>query len=135
MKFFSVFGLCFFSFACTTLPKITHKKYSFPDGKAYLSEPSRPYEKLGVVRSKVNYPTLDPDSDETRLCPNYFNKSVGELVKFAEEKGANAVIQVKSVVFLIDGRREVYPQPECSDDGSEGQVLTEGIAVKWTDQK
>jgi len=121
--------------SCSTLPKVSHKTYKFPDGKAFLDDPSRPYDKVGVVRSKVNYPTLDPDTDENRLCPNYFNKSVNELVKFAEEKGADAVVQVRSVVFLIDGRREAYPQPECSDDGQEGQILTEGTAVKWKEKK
>jgi hypothetical protein len=30
-----------------------------------------------------------------------------------------------------DGKSETYKTPECSDDGGEGQILTQGVAVKW----
>lgn len=118
--------------ACTTLPKVQHTKHSFPEKEAFVDPPkNRKYEVLGWVRSKVNFPTLDPNNDEQNLCRNYYNKSVGELVKFAKEKGGDAVVDVKSVVFLMDGRMETHPTPECADEGDEGQVLTRGVAVKW----
>ena len=49
----------------------------------------------------------------------------------AKKQGGDAVIDLKSVVYLEDGRREMYPSAECSDDGIEGQVLCQGIAIKW----
>jgi hypothetical protein len=100
---------------------------------AFKGNVSRTYEKLGLVRSKVNFLTLDPGREESELCRNYFNKAVKDLVKTAKNKGGDAVIDVKSVVFFEDGHMELYSTPECSDDGMEGQVLTQGIAVKWKD--
>ncbi len=70
-------------------------------------------------------------SEGKTLCANYYNKAVNSLVEAARRKGADAVIDVKSVVFLEDGRKEEYQTPECADDGMEGQILTQGIAVKW----
>lgn len=105
-------------------------KYAFPK-EAFIGEPDRPYEALGLVRTRVNFPSLDPRHDESQLCANYFNKAARDLLNRAREQGGDAVIDIKSVVFLIDGRSEVHPTPECSDDGAEGQVLAQGIAVKW----
>jgi hypothetical protein len=116
---------------CATLPTPKHKDYSFPEEKAFFGNVKRPYETLGLVRSKVNFQTLDPNREETELCRNYFNKAVRDLVEFSKKKGGDAVIDVKSVVFLEDGRHELYSTPECSDDGMEGQILAQGIAVKW----
>ena len=65
------------------------------------------------------------------LCRNYFNKAVQDLVKFAHDAGGDAVIDVKSVVLLLDGKTEMYPRPECSDEGAEGQALVRGIAIRW----
>lgn len=90
-----------------------------------------PYEVLGVVKSKVNFPTLDMDKSEESLCRNYFNKAVHQLLEYARKNGGDAVIDVKSVVFLVDGRQETYSTPECSDDGDEGQILTQGVAIRW----
>jgi hypothetical protein len=117
--------------ACASLPAVKHKEYSFPKERAFLGDVKRPYEALGLVRSKVNFQSLDPNREEAELCRNYYNKAVTDLFKFAKDKGGDAVIDVKSVVFLEDGRHELYPTPECSDDGMEGQILTQGIAVKW----
>lgn len=115
---------------CTTLPEPSFKKYSFPKG-AYVDPVVRPYETIGYVRSKVDFPTLDAAREEEALCRNYYNKAVAELLKHAREKKADAVIDVRSVVFMQDGSREVYKTPECSDDGEEGQILLQGVAVKW----
>ena len=52
-------------------------------------------------------------------------------MKLAKKNGGEAVIDLKSVVMLFDGKVEQYPQPECSDDGSEGQVAVRGIAIRW----
>lgn len=120
---------------CSSLPSVKHSWHKFPEGKAFIGEPKKPYETLGIVRSEVNFPTLDPENSEERLCQNYFNKGVTQLVEYAKKQGGDAVIDVKSVVFLMDGRSEVYPKAECSDDGGEGQVLVRGIAVRWKTEK
>jgi hypothetical protein len=107
-------------------------KYPFPKGKAFVGDVKRPYKKLGQVRSKVNFNTLDWIHEEDQLCRNYYNRGVTDLVKRAHEQGADAVIDVRSVVFTDLGGAETFQTPECSDDGQEGQILLEGIAVKWT---
>jgi hypothetical protein len=96
-----------------------------------MDKPTRPFEFVGWVKTKVNYVTLDPQHDEAQLCENYFNKAVRDLVKQARDHGGDAVIEVRSVVFLVDGRQETYPKAECADDGEEGQVLAVGKAIKW----
>ncbi len=108
-----------------------HKSYSFPLETAYVGDVKKPYSAMGLVRTKVNYQTLDPSREEEDLCKNYYNKAVEDLVRLAKDKGADAVIDVKTVVFLADGRAELYKTPECADDGIEGQVLAQGIAIKW----
>jgi hypothetical protein len=117
--------------ACSSFPTPKFKAYSFPNDVAFIGNVDRPYQQMGNVRTKVNYQSLDPAREEAELCQNYFNKAVRDMVKMAKAKGADAVIQVKSVVFYEGGQHESYPRPECSDDGMEGQVLTEGIAIKW----
>jgi len=118
-------------FACTTLPTIHHKEYSYPGEKAFVGKVDRPYKAMGKVRAKVNFQSLDPNREETDLCINYYNKAVIDLLEMAKDRGADAVVDVKSVVFFEDGRFELFSTPECADDGIEGQVLTQGIAVKW----
>lgn len=120
--------------SCTTLPKVVHEKHKFPRF-AYVGEPGRPYKKLGLVKTKVLFPTLDVDSDERVLCKVYYNKAVKDLLKRAQAVKADAVIDVHSAVFMIDGRSEVFKTPECTDDGQEGQVLVEGIAIRWKSEK
>ncbi|MGK5085819.1 hypothetical protein WDW37_21225 [Bdellovibrionota bacterium FG-1] len=115
---------------CATVPEPKYERYVFPKN-VFIGEVSRPYTVLGPVRSKVDYATLDAVREEKDLCRNYYNKSARELLRFAKKQGADAVVDVQSVVFLEDGRRETYKTPECSDDGGEGQILTQGIAVKW----
>jgi hypothetical protein len=119
---------------CATLPPSRYKDHSFPKEDAFLGNVKRQYEPLGLVRAKVNFQTLDSIHEETDLCRNYYNKAVRDLVRYARDKGGDAVIDVKSVVFLEDGRQELYSTPECSDDGMEGQVLAQGVAVKWKSQ-
>jgi hypothetical protein len=125
-------GLSLLLGACTTLPDVKHKTYEFP-GAAFIRKPARAYVPITAVRARVDFPSLDPAREEAELCRNYFNKAARDLVKMAQEKGGTAVVNVRSVVFLADGKRETYPQPECSDDGNEGQVLVEGTAVRWAD--
>ncbi len=122
---------------CTTLPSHRHKTYVFPYKEAFIHHPSaaQPYKTLGLVRSKVNFSSLDPNREESELCQNYYYKSVRDLVSFSKDKGGDAVIEVKSVVFLEDGRHETYSTPECADDGIESQILTQGIAIKWLPKK
>ena len=116
--------------SCSTLPVPKMVRYQFPE-KAYIGIPDKLYDVLGLVRTKVNFLSLDPTHDDAALCKNYFNKAVIDLIKRSKEKKADAVIDIKSVVFLMDGRVETYPTPECSDDGQEGQILAQGLAVKW----
>lgn len=119
---------------CSTLPTPKFTPSAFPHDRAFIGKVMRSYKTLGLVRAKVNYETLDPNHEEEDLCRNYFNRAVRDLVKMAQEKGADAVIDVKSVVFFENGAHEVYSTPQCSDDGMEGQVLAQGIAIKWTDR-
>ena len=117
--------------SCATLPSPKYKAYTFPQEKAHYGDVKRPYETLGLVRSRVNFQTLDPSHDESDLCRNYFNKAVRDLIDTSKKQGGDAVIDIKSVVFMEDGSHRTYPTAECSDDGMEGQVLAQGIAIKW----
>ncbi len=122
-------------FACSSLPEPKVKKYTFPEEDAYVGEaPKRPYKSLGLVRAKVDFISLNAQWEEDRLCKNYFNKAVQQLLRDAKKVGADSVIDIRSVVFLVDGKVETYSTPECSDDGDEGQVLAQGIAVKWLEE-
>ena len=116
---------------CTSLPDPKVTKYGFPTTTAFIGDPGRPFQALGQVRTKAEYVTLDPNHEEAFLCKNYYNKAVADLVKRAKAQGGDAVIDVKSVVLLVDGRHEYYATPECSDEGDGGQILVQGIAVKW----
>lgn len=123
-------GLVLLLAGCASMPKVEHKWYQFPPG-AYLGKPEKPYQSLGWVRSKVNFTTLDPENDEQTLCKNYFNKAVRNLLRYAKKEGGEAVIQVESVVFHMDGSSKTFSRPECYDDGAQGQVLARGIAVRF----
>jgi|GEM_PF-511138 len=116
--------------SCSTIRTPPVKRYRFPK-EAYLEEPKRTYQTLGLVKTMVEYATLNPDEDELRLCENYYNKAVGDLLRRARDVGGDAIMGVRSVVFLIDGKTETYPTPECSDDGQEGQILAQAIAIRW----
>lgn len=95
---------------------------------------NRPYEVLGEVRARANFMSIDAEDDEEKMCQNYFNQAVQKLVSLAKAKGADAVIDVKSVVFLVDGRSELFPRAECADEGGEGQALARGVAIRWKPQ-
>lgn len=96
-----------------------------------MGEPDRPYEKLGLVKSRSDYMTVGADDDEVGLCKNYFNDSVRKLVDLAKEQGGDAVIQVRSVVYLLSGKSETFPRAECAEENGESQNLAMGIAIKW----
>jgi hypothetical protein len=113
------------------LPSPKFTRFAFPKGSVFVGNTDRKYTVLGWVRAKVNYPTLDPSREEDDLCKNAYNKAARDLLDKARKNGADAVVDMKSVVFLEDGRRETYATPECADDGQEGQILAQGIAVKW----
>ena len=118
--------------SCSTLPAPQVKRYEFPREGVFLAEPDRPYEVMGLVRSKAKWPTLLlPDADEQGLCRNYYNKASADLLKRAREAGADAVASIKSVVFLVTGKRVEYTTAECSDDGENGEILMEGVAVRF----
>jgi hypothetical protein len=135
---------CFFAFsmplliaACSTsLPKERHDLHRFPEKMVFIEEPtgefkSREYEVLGWVRSRAHYPTMEQDPNSDRLCRNYYNKAASELLTEAKKAKAEAVIRVRSIVLLMDGRVEEHVTPECSDDGAEGEVLLRGVAIRW----
>ena len=133
VRAFFIFALIVFLGAgCSSVPEPKITKYAWPKG-AYIGEPKtkRKYEKLGLVSDRVDFPSFHPKYEEAALCKNFFNKVAGKLLKRAKDQGGDAVIDVRSVVFLIDGRRETYQTAECSDEGGEGQVLAQGIAIKW----
>jgi hypothetical protein len=112
------------------MPK--HSKYAFPKEDASFGEPARPHAVLGTVRTKVEYNSaMTPDSDDDQLCKNYFNKAVLDLVSRSKDQGGDAVKNVRSVVFLLDGRQEFHKSAECADEGGIGQVLAEATAIRW----
>src|SRR4051812_7689875 len=98
VRFVLALTLSWASGSCSTLPTLNEKQFSFPKEEAFMGNVTRPYEVLGLVRSQVNFPSLDVAHDESDLCKNYFNKSVKELVQLAISKGGQGVIDVKSVV-------------------------------------
>jgi hypothetical protein len=127
-----VMGFIGIGFACTSLPTPKVSRYAFPKEGVFLGEPDRPYEVLGIVRSQATWPTLLlPDSNEDALCRNHYNKAVADLLKRARAAGGDAVASIKSIVFLATGKREEYTTPECSDDGESGEILLEGVAVRF----
>ncbi len=121
-----------FCSACSSLPTVTHKKYPFPE-KAHIGVPKNlpPYEKLGLVKARATFETMELDSDPDARCRNYFNKAVKDLVRIAAENKGDAVIDVRSVTFLMDGKTETYPRPECVDEGDVGEVYVQGISIRF----
>jgi hypothetical protein len=119
--------------ACSTIPSVKHEPHHWPKGEAFFGAPSdiKPYDSLGLVRSRADYPSLTNDDDEHILCINYFNKAVKDLVKYAKKMGGDAVINVKSVVFLMDGKTDSFDRAECIDEGHEGQALAVGQAIRY----
>ena len=136
LRLIVVFGICILLEGCSSLPSEKHEHFRFPENKVYIEEPQgkdlgRAYEKIGWVKSKASWSTLDQEANDGRLCKNYFNKASRDLLKEALKAGADAVIKVRSVVLLMDGKLEYHSTPECSDDGEEGEVLLQGIAIKF----
>lgn len=118
--------------ACSTLPHPEVKRHVFPREGVFLGESDRPYDVIGTVRAKATWPTLLlPEMDEQTLCNNYYNKAAQDLLGHARKAGGDAVMQVRSVVFLLTGKRQTHTTPECSDDGENGEILLEGVAIRY----
>ncbi len=124
--------------ACATsqLPEERHSVHSFPESRVYVEEPTGraekvPYKTLGWVKSRATFPTMEQEPNNPMLCRNYYNKAAALLLKEAQKAGADAVMKVRSIVILFDGRIEEHVTPECSDDGAEGEILLRGIAIKF----
>lgn len=120
----------------TSLPEERHDKFQFPENAVFVEEPTgenlgRPYEVLGWVKSRAHYPTLEQETNNQLLCRNYYNKASRDLLKEAKKAKGEAVIKVRSIVMLMNGKAEEHVSPECSDDGAEGEILLRGIAIKW----
>lgn len=113
------------------MPEAHVRKYEWPKGDAFLEAPKRPYERVGLVKTRVDYPTLTDKYDESYLCKNYFNKAALDLVKRARDAGGDAVMEVRSVILQLDGKFQTFSQAECVDEGAEGQVLAQGVAIRW----
>jgi len=100
-----------------------------------MGKPERAFKTVGTVRTWQGFPTsLDDSFTETefnRRCRKAFYEASGKLLGIAREHGAEAVVEVNSVVFLADGRKEYHPKAECAEDGEEGEALVEGLAVRW----
>ncbi|MBS1960294.1 MAG: hypothetical protein JST80_12525 [Bdellovibrionales bacterium] len=140
MKLKSPFGLLISTLiltACaTSLPKERHLSYFFPDHEVYVDKPTgkrfgQTFKPLGWVKTKVRWPTMEQAPNDQSLCRNYYNKGAAQLFDEGEKVGADAVIQVRSVVLLLNGQMQEYPTPECSDDGAEGEILMKGIAIRY----
>jgi hypothetical protein len=118
---------------CSSLPKVEHKVYPFPAVNAFVNAPpkDRPYSVLGWVRAKTPFVTMDPDSNLKALCANYYNKAVASLLVEAKKAGGDAVAEIRSVTFLLNGKVEEHVTPECSDDGGEGEILVRGVAIRF----
>ena len=124
--------------SCASLPEVKHVHYKLPEKAFYVELPTgefenRPYDVLGWVRAKANYSTMDVEQHvgDEAMCHNYYNKAAAQLIHEAKKAGADAVIKVRSVVFLLDGKTEEHKTPECSDDGAQGEILLKGVAIKY----
>lgn len=119
---------------CSTLPSEMHDFYDFPKRDAYVQLP--PVEKsrienLGTLRTKINFSMTSPQMDEVKLCRNYYHQAAQRLLKMAKkEKDAEGIFLIRSVVFYLNGKSEFFETPECSDDGSEGQILLQAEAYR-----
>ena len=132
--------LLIFTLICTgcatSLPEERHDVFHFPQKLVYVEEPTgeflgRAYTVLGWVRTRAHFPTMEQDPNSQKLCVNYYNKAAKDLLKEAKKPGADAVIKVRSIVMLLDGKTEEHATAECSDDGAEGEILLRGVAIKW----
>jgi hypothetical protein len=124
---------------CSSTPagkKSTEVQRALPVGVSFDEGGGRPYQKVGTVRAWQEFKTeLDEsfnDKEFQRRCRLAFREAATKVLKIAQEHGGEAVIQIRSVVFLADGRKEFLPSAECADDGDAGEALVEGIAVRWT---
>lgn len=128
----SALGLLIFAWGCasSSLPTAKFERVSFPKD-AHIGDVKRPYETLGMVRTKINYPSLDPNREEDQLCQNAFNQAARDLLERARKNKADAIIDLKSVTLLESGQWETHASAQCSDDGQEGQILAQAIAVRW----
>ncbi|MEN9722064.1 MAG: hypothetical protein RJB38_50 [Pseudomonadota bacterium] len=124
--------------ACASAPKPKQSAEVLPlvPAGVYLQEPARAYRVVGTVRAWEEFTTaLDDSFDERefqRRCRKAFHDASVKLLRTAQENGGNAVVKIRSVVFLADGRKELYAQPECADDGDSGEALVEGLAVVFS---
>ncbi len=123
---------------CSSAPsgkKGTEAPRPLPAGVSFDEGGGRPYQKVGTVRAWHEFKTeLDESFDDKefqRRCRQAFREAAAKVLKIAQEHGGEAVIQLRSVVFLADGRKEFLPRAECADDGDEGEALVEGMAVRW----
>ncbi len=125
-------GVLLSGLGCANLPEVRHERFAFPKENVFVEVPERPFEVLGRVKAEVTFPTLDEHSDEPGICKNYYNKAAQKLLAIAKKQAkADAVVELRSVTLLFDGRIERHKTPECVDEGGEGEVLVEGIAVRW----
>lgn len=123
---------CLTLLACSTTTSQRFEKYSFPPDSYVVGKSiERSYQVLAPVKTRVDYETSqkEPGVD---LCHNAFNKGAQDLVTLAKRNGADAVIEVSSVVFAADRKASTFPIPECSVEGPHGQILMQGTAVKWS---
>ncbi len=132
IRFSALLGL-FIVVGCSSLPEPKFKSYAFPAGTVFVEDkPTRRFKVLGPVRVRVNFSSMNAEREESELCRNFYNKGAGDLLKRARrERKADAVINVRSVVYYMDGKSKKFTSPECADDGSEGQILMEGKAIRY----
>ncbi|NDD90764.1 hypothetical protein EBZ37_01580, partial [bacterium] len=115
------FVFCLALSACASAPKSNSQPEDWvlrptPEG-VFMGKPERAFKTVGTVRTWQGFPTsLDDSFTETefnRRCRKAFYEASGKLLGIAREHGAEAVVEVNSVVFLADGRKEYHPKAEC----------------------
>ena len=133
-----VLGVAALFFGCSSAPTVKKGSEAFkllPAGVMFDEGGGRPYQEVGTVRAWQEFKTeLDESFDEKefqRRCKLAFHGAAEKVLQIAREHGGDAVVRVRSVVFLADGRKEYLPSAECADDGDEGEALVEGMAIRW----
>lgn len=118
--------------ACSSVPEADYVPQEMPK-QVFVDAPSGMVigTKLGILKTKVNFSTFSSQYDESVLCRNAYRKAAKQIWKMAEKLNAEAVIDFRSVTFYLDGKHETHKTAECSDEGGDGQVLVQGMAVRW----
>lgn len=118
--------------SCATLPEEKIDIVQPPKSGIYLDLPPQAtgeYVELGDVKTKINFKMSQMYEDEF-LCQNAYHRGLKDLLHRAEAKGGNAIMNIRSVVFYLDGKNESFKTPECSFETEEGQILMQAKVIR-----